>query len=39
MEAGASAYVLKGADIGELIQAIHQVSSGKRYLSPSLPAR
>ncbi len=39
MEAGAAAYVLKGTDIGELIQAIHQVSSGKRYLSPSLPAR
>jgi len=36
MEAGASAYVLKGTDIGDLVQAIREVTSGNRYLSPSL---
>ena len=36
IDAGASAYVLKGTDMGELIQAIHEVTSGNRYLSPSL---
>ncbi len=38
MDAGALGYVLKGGDFEELIQAIHQVSSGQRYLSPSLAA-
>ncbi len=39
LEAGASAYILKGTDISELIQAIHEVNSGHRYLSPSLPGQ
>ncbi len=39
LEAGASAYILKGTDISELIQAIHEVTSGHRYLSPSLPTQ
>jgi len=33
---GASAYVLKGSDAHELIQAIHQARLGARYLSPPL---
>ena len=36
MEAGASGYVLKGTDLGDLLRAIEQVSSGQRYLSPAL---
>jgi len=36
MEAGACGYVLKGTDIGELVRAIHEVTSGHRYLSPFL---
>jgi two-component system response regulator NreC len=33
---GASAYVLKGSDSRELIEAIHQTMLGGRYLSPPL---
>jgi DNA-binding NarL/FixJ family response regulator len=33
---GASAYVLKGSEAGELIRAIHEVLAGGRYLSPPL---
>ena len=36
---GASAYVLKGSDANELIQAIRQVMQGVRYLSPPLTER
>ena len=36
INAGASAYVLKGSDIDELIHAIHLVQSGNQYLSASL---
>jgi two-component system response regulator NreC len=33
---GASAYVLKGSEAGELVHAIHEVVEGRRYLSPPL---
>jgi len=33
---GASGYVLKGSDAGQLVQAIHEVLAGRRYLSPPL---
>ncbi len=36
IDAGALGYVLKGADIDELIHAIHRVQSGNQYLSASL---
>ncbi len=36
---GASAYVLKGSDANELIQAIRQSMQGIRYLSPPLSER
>lgn len=36
MAAGASGYVLKGADLSDLLQAIEQVSSGHPYVSPSV---
>jgi DNA-binding NarL/FixJ family response regulator len=36
LEQGASAYVLKDAGIAELIRAIREVLSGRRYLSPPL---
>jgi two-component system response regulator NreC len=36
---GASAYVLKGSDANELIQAIRQAMQGIRYLSPPLSER
>jgi len=36
LNSGASAYVLKGSEARELIQAIHQATQGKRYLSPPL---
>jgi two-component system, NarL family, response regulator LiaR len=39
MEAGASGYVLKGADLNDLLQAIEKVASGQSYLSPALSAR
>ncbi len=34
-EAGARGYVIKGGDFEELVEAIHEVSSGRRYASPS----
>jgi two-component system, NarL family, response regulator NreC len=33
---GASGYVLKGSEAGELVHAIHAVRAGERYLSPPL---
>lgn len=33
MEAGAKGYVTKGADIAQVIEAIHSVMDGKRYMS------
>jgi DNA-binding NarL/FixJ family response regulator len=36
LNSGASAYVLKGSDARELIQAIYQATQGVRYLSPPL---
>ena len=36
---GAGGYVLKGSSIAELAQAIREVASGKRYLSPPLTER
>ena len=33
---GASGYVLKGSDAGQLVQAIREVLAGRRYLSPPL---
>jgi two-component system, NarL family, response regulator NreC len=33
---GASGYVLKGSEAGELVHAIHAVLAGQRYLSPPL---
>jgi DNA-binding NarL/FixJ family response regulator len=38
MHAGASAYVLKGSDLNDLLQAIDRVASGQRYVSPSISA-
>ena len=34
LKSGASGYVLKGTSMEELVRAIHQVLSGRRYLSP-----
>lgn len=36
LEAGAHAYVLKDADIGELIEAIEAVCRGQTYISPEV---
>ena len=36
IDAGASAYILKGSDIDELIRAIHLVESGSQYFSSTL---
>ncbi len=36
LEAGASGYFLKGADSRELIETIHTVYNGGRYLSPTM---
>ena len=33
---GASAYVLKGASAAELVEAVREVTAGRRYLSPPL---
>jgi DNA-binding NarL/FixJ family response regulator len=33
---GVSAYVLKGANSSELVQAVREVAAGRRYLSPPL---
>ncbi len=38
MDAGAMGYVLKGSDFDELIQAIREVTAGRRYVSPELSA-
>ncbi|MCF6194628.1 MAG: UvrY/SirA/GacA family response regulator transcription factor [Kangiellaceae bacterium] len=36
MQAGAAGYVTKGADIKEIVNAIRQVKSGKRYITPEI---
>lgn len=36
MQAGASAYITKGADISEMIRAIRVVNTGQRYISPEI---
>ncbi len=36
MQAGAAGYVTKGADIKEMVVAIRQVNSGKRYITPDI---
>ena len=36
LEAGASGYVGKGGDAGELLRAVRDVSRGKRYLASSV---
>jgi DNA-binding NarL/FixJ family response regulator len=38
IKAGALGYILKGDDFKQIVRAIHDVSSGRRYLSPSLRA-
>ena len=38
MEAGASGYVLKTADLQELLEAVREVAEGGRYIDPRLPA-
>jgi len=40
VEAGASGwYVLKGADLNDLLQAIQKVASGQKYVVPPVSAR
>jgi DNA-binding NarL/FixJ family response regulator len=39
LEAGASAYVLKGVEGDEIIAVVKQVLSGKKFISPDLAAR
>jgi DNA-binding NarL/FixJ family response regulator len=36
LRAGATAFVLKEADAGDLVRAIHEAAAGRRYLSPPL---
>lgn len=36
MQAGAAGYMTKGADIKEIVIAIRQVNSGKRYITPDI---
>lgn len=36
MQAGASAYITKGADLKEMIRAIRMAKSGQRYISPEI---
>lgn len=36
MQAGASAYITKGADMREMIRAIRMAHSGQRYISPEI---
>ncbi|HCW89077.1 MAG TPA: two-component system response regulator UvrY [Marinobacter sp.] len=36
MQAGATAYITKGADIREMVRAIRQANSGQRYISPEI---
>jgi len=39
LKCGAAGYVLKGSGMTELVQAIREVSQGRRYLSPPLSER
>ncbi|MGB0496547.1 MAG: UvrY/SirA/GacA family response regulator transcription factor, partial [Kangiellaceae bacterium] len=36
LQAGAAGYVTKGADIAEMVKAIIQVKTGKRYITPEI---
>lgn len=36
LQAGAAGYLTKGSDLEEMIQAIHAVHSGQRYISPEV---
>jgi DNA-binding NarL/FixJ family response regulator len=36
LQNGASAYVLKGSQVGELVEAVRAAAAGRRYLSPPL---
>lgn len=36
LQAGANGYLTKGASVDEMVQAIHLVHAGKRYLSPEV---
>jgi len=36
LEHGATGYVVKGSGVDELVRAIHEAMSGRRYLSPPL---
>lgn len=36
MQAGATAYITKGADIDEMVRAIRKAHSGQRYISPEI---
>lgn len=36
MQSGATAYITKGADIGEMVRAIRMAHSGQRYISPEI---
>ncbi|OEY67423.1 UvrY/SirA/GacA family response regulator transcription factor [Marinobacter sp. X15-166B] len=36
MQAGATAYITKGADIGEMVRAIRMAHAGQRYISPEI---
>jgi two-component system response regulator NreC len=39
LKSGAAGYVLKRDDVAHLVQAVHEVGAGRRYLSPSLSER
>jgi len=39
LRSGAAGYVLKDASAADLIQAVHEVAAGRRYLSPPLSER
>jgi two-component system response regulator NreC len=39
LKCGATGYVLKHSDAGDLVQAVREVSAGRRYLSPALSER
>jgi two-component system, NarL family, response regulator NreC len=36
---GACGYVLKGADANEMVEAVHAVAAGRRYISPAVSER
>lgn len=36
MQSGASAYITKGADIGEMVRSIRMAHTGQRYISPEI---